>query len=113
VSELLTLLNVPLTLVPSALMIVMHATRISASMTAYSTAVGPSSLVRNREIERIAFCIEPVLLESVAEIRDVQSNVVLFHRRANQGDRVDRLDVDLTQQPKCLPGVQIELMGPK
>ena len=43
----LTVLNVPLTLVPRVWTIVMQATRIKASMTAYSTAVGPSSLVRN------------------------------------------------------------------
>ena len=45
--ELFTLLNVLLTLVPSVVTIAMHATRIKASMTAYSTAVGPSSLARN------------------------------------------------------------------
>src|SRR6185437_14960479 len=48
---LLTLLNVPLTLVPSEVTIVMQATRIRASITAYSTAVGPSSLTRNRRTE--------------------------------------------------------------
>jgi hypothetical protein len=31
-------------------MIVMHATTIKASITAYSTAVGPSSLARKRRI---------------------------------------------------------------
>jgi hypothetical protein len=38
---LLTLLNVALALVPSAVMAVMHTTMIRANMTAYSTAVGP------------------------------------------------------------------------
>jgi hypothetical protein len=46
-ADALTVLNVPLTLVPSVVTIEMHATRIRASMTAYSTAVGPSSLRRN------------------------------------------------------------------
>src|SRR5271157_2778988 len=45
--ELLTLPKVLLMLWPSVVMMVMQATRIRASMTAYSTAVGPSSLVRN------------------------------------------------------------------
>jgi hypothetical protein len=48
--DALTRLNVPLTLVPNVVTIVMHATRINASITAYSTAVGPSSLTRKREI---------------------------------------------------------------
>src|SRR5262249_46005443 len=43
--EPLTVLKVPLTLVPSDVTIVIQATRMSASMTAYSTAVGPSSLL--------------------------------------------------------------------
>ena len=51
-AALFTVLKVPLALVPRVVMIVMHATRIRASITAYSTAVGPSSLVPNREIER-------------------------------------------------------------
>ena len=42
------MLNVLLMVLPSVVTIVMQATRISASMTAYSTAVGPSSLTRNR-----------------------------------------------------------------
>ena len=49
--EVFTLLKVPLMLVPSVVTIPMQATRIRASMTAYSTAVGPSSLVRKREIK--------------------------------------------------------------
>jgi hypothetical protein len=49
---LFTLLKVPLMLWPSVLIMVMQATRMSANITAYSTAVGPSSLDRNREIER-------------------------------------------------------------
>src|SRR5262249_21747116 len=47
-SELLTELNVPLMLVPRFLTIVTQATTIRASITAYSTAVGPSSLTRKR-----------------------------------------------------------------
>ena len=40
--------------VPSDVTIPMQATRIRASMTAYSTAVGPSSLFRKREIEAVS-----------------------------------------------------------
>src|SRR5262249_44495764 len=56
-SELLTLLKVELTLVPSAETMVMHATMIRASMTAYSTAVGPSSLTRNRRTREAKACM--------------------------------------------------------
>src|SRR5688572_18581077 len=42
-----TTLNVSLALVPRAVIAAMHTTMISASMTAYSTAVGPSSRFRN------------------------------------------------------------------
>src|SRR5207247_1429962 len=42
-----TLLKVLLTLEPRAVMEVMHTTTIRASITAYSTAVGPSSLRKN------------------------------------------------------------------
>jgi hypothetical protein len=45
---LLTLLKVLFALVPRAVIERIHATMIRASMTAYSTAVGPFSLVRNR-----------------------------------------------------------------
>src|SRR5436309_3431919 len=41
-----TLVNVLFALVPSAVIAVMHTTMIRASMTAYSTAVGPSSRAR-------------------------------------------------------------------
>ena len=47
--EVFTVPNVLLMLVPSVVTIPMQATRIRASMTAYSTAVGPSSLARNRD----------------------------------------------------------------
>jgi len=47
---LLTELNVPLMLWPSAPTIATTATMIKANITAYSTAVGPSSLVRKRLI---------------------------------------------------------------
>jgi hypothetical protein len=58
-----TLLKVPLTLVPSEVTIVMQAIKMSASITAYSTAVGPSSLVRNRQIRDVKVFIEALLLE--------------------------------------------------
>src|SRR5216117_752091 len=41
-----TLLNVALALVPRVVMAVMQTTTIRASITAYSTAVGPSSFLR-------------------------------------------------------------------
>jgi hypothetical protein len=42
-----TVLNVWLLAAPMAVMAAMHTTTIRASMTAYSTAVGPSSRFRN------------------------------------------------------------------
>lgn len=51
-SALLIVLNVLLMLWPSALTTETQATIINASMTAYSTAAGPSSEIRNREIDR-------------------------------------------------------------
>jgi hypothetical protein len=47
-SVLLTVLNVPLMLVASLLTIPTIATTIRPSITAYSTAVGPSSLTKKR-----------------------------------------------------------------
>src|SRR5262249_15521552 len=47
-----TLEKVLLALLPRAVMAVMHTTMISANMTAYSTAVGPSSERTNRPSER-------------------------------------------------------------
>jgi hypothetical protein len=44
---LATVLNMALALLPMALMAARQTTMIKASMTAYSTAVGPSSDVRN------------------------------------------------------------------
>jgi hypothetical protein len=52
-------LNVPLTLLLSELMTVIQATTMSASMTAYSTAVGPSSLDR----KRTTFAKEPLIFK--------------------------------------------------
>src|SRR5580698_4183268 len=46
-NELPTLVNVPLALVPNVVTAVMHTTMMRASMTAYSTAVGPSSALTN------------------------------------------------------------------
>jgi hypothetical protein len=44
--------NVLLALEPKELIAAMHTTIIRANMTAYSTAVGPSSFFRNATIER-------------------------------------------------------------
>src|SRR5271157_1662301 len=65
VSVLFTLLNVPLMLWPRVVTMVMQATRIRASMTAYSTAVGPSSLTRNRS----TFDIKPCMKDSLGKPR--------------------------------------------
>src|SRR3954471_16013931 len=56
-SALLTRLNDLLLLWPSDATMVMHATRIRASITAYSTAVGPSSSM----INRMSVCIDGLL----------------------------------------------------
>jgi len=56
---LLTVLNVPLMLLPSAPTIETQATMIKASITAYSTAVGPSSLTKKRrafETKQVISC---------------------------------------------------------
>jgi len=49
--EVFTVLKVLLMFVPRVVTIEMQTTRISASITAYSTAAGPSSLTKNREID--------------------------------------------------------------
>jgi hypothetical protein len=46
-TELPTEVNVLLALLPRVVMAAMHTTMMSANMTAYSTAVGPSSFFRN------------------------------------------------------------------
>jgi hypothetical protein len=50
--ELPTLVNVKFAFVPSVVIAPMHTTMIRASITAYSTAVGPSSLFKKSTIER-------------------------------------------------------------
>jgi hypothetical protein len=55
VKPALTALNIVLALVPTALIAVRQTTTINASMTAYSTAVGPSSEPRNRTMLRAMF----------------------------------------------------------
>lgn len=56
--------NVPLALEPSAEMATMQTTMIRASMTAYSTAVGPSSRLRKLTKLRVIVDIEltPVMV---------------------------------------------------
>jgi hypothetical protein len=51
-SVLLTELKMPLMLVASELIVARRATVIRPNVTAYSAAVGPSSLTRNCEINR-------------------------------------------------------------
>src|SRR5579871_5849469 len=48
-----TLLKVLLAFLPSVVIAAMHTTMINASITAYSTAVGPSSLARKSVTERV------------------------------------------------------------
>src|SRR5438067_1310032 len=55
----LTVVKVLLALVPSAVIAVMHTTMIRASMTAYSTAVGPSSFFRKATRCCVNFCMVP------------------------------------------------------
>src|SRR5215813_9502077 len=50
-----TVPKVLLALVPRAVMAVMQTTMIRASITAYSTAVGPSSRLRNSATARVRF----------------------------------------------------------
>src|SRR5919202_6772270 len=57
----LTVVKVLLALVPRAVIAVMHTTMISASITAYSTAVGPSSAFRKFTRAWLNLRIEPVL----------------------------------------------------
>jgi hypothetical protein len=49
---LLTDVKVALVLVPKAVIAIRHTTMISANMTAYSTAVGPSSWAKKRTSQR-------------------------------------------------------------
>src|SRR5438874_12269898 len=51
-----TVVNVWLAFWPRTVMAAMHTTIIRASMTAYSTAVGPSSACTNFTTERVRFC---------------------------------------------------------
>src|SRR5438445_16008 len=53
-----TLLKVLLALEPRAVMAVMHTTTIRASMTAYSTAVGPSSWLRKFTTACFRLCMD-------------------------------------------------------
>ena len=85
-----TLLKVPLMLVPSVVTIPMQATRIRASMTAYSTAVGPSSLVRKREIketeERGHGCSSPPqLIDAFPDVIRFLLKVRLLSQPVRQG----------------------------
>src|SRR5688572_10485598 len=57
-----TLVKVLLALLPSVVIAVMQTTMIRASMTAYSTAVGPSSRFRNSETAWYREFIEHLLL---------------------------------------------------
>jgi hypothetical protein len=54
-SELAILLNVLLVFEPTELIAAKHTMMIKASMTAYSTAVGPSSEARKRRIPSSSF----------------------------------------------------------
>src|SRR6267378_1144793 len=80
-----TLENVLLALVPRAVMAVMHTTIIRASMTAYSTAVGPSSRFRKLTTgcTNLLMGLSPLVKKMVLAVRpllrrgdgSVQSNV--------------------------------------
>src|SRR5437870_3190586 len=67
---LLTLVNVLLALVPRAVMAVMQTTIMRASITAYSTAVGPSSRRRKFTIRCANFVMTLLLLRESLELRE-------------------------------------------
>src|SRR5439155_756690 len=67
--ELLTLVNVLLAFVPSAVIAVMHTTMINASMTAYSTAVGPSSRARKFLTRSMSFRMISLLCPLKKQVR--------------------------------------------
>src|SRR2546421_485806 len=56
-----TLVNVLFAFVPRAVIAVMHTTIIRANITAYSTAVGPSSRARKFLTRSISFCMVSLL----------------------------------------------------
>ncbi len=88
---LLTVLNVPLTLVAKLLTIVTMATTIKPSITAYSTAVGPSSLT----MKRWTAFIKPFMVYSFCNVSPSCYGTVpvnLFHRlRLRHGDHPRRV----------------------
>jgi hypothetical protein len=54
---LLTLVNVAFALVPRAVMAIRHTTMINDNITAYSTAVGPSSSIKKSKNLFMAFSL--------------------------------------------------------
>ena len=79
--EVFTVPKVLLMFVPSVVTIAIQATRISASITAYSTAVGPSSLTRNREI-------------------DGRMRAIVFHLQEKSGEKAEITTLHLRLLPE-------------
>ncbi len=84
--EVFTVPNVLLVFVPSVVTIAIQATRISASITAYSTAVGPSSLTRNREIDGRMRAIVFHLQEKSGEKAEITTLHLRLLPEPNMGD---------------------------
>jgi hypothetical protein len=78
-SVLLTVLNVPLTVPASLPTIATMATTIKPNITAYSTAVGPSSLTTNRRTVEIKFAMFLLLVKFLNSL--VHPLVDTLHRR--------------------------------
>jgi len=82
---LLTPLNVPLMLKPSEVTTATQATTIKANITAYSTAVGPSSLARKRRMqEDILFIWESLSAKIVSLRSDKKKRETIRHRHSRQ-----------------------------
>ena len=83
--EVFTVPKVLLTFVPSVVTIEMQPTKIRASITAYSTAVGPSSLTRNREI-------------------DGRMRAIVFHLQEKSGEKAEITTLHLRLLPEPYMG---------
>jgi hypothetical protein len=89
---LFTELNSPLTLWPKVAMIANETVMMKAAITAYSTAVGPSSLARNRRIFEASLHIPDFLLKYFSKTADSGKCLMLAtrHRVHQRGcERVD------------------------
>src|SRR5712691_10460870 len=89
----LTLVKVLLALVPRVVMAVMHSTIIRASMTAYSTAVGPSSRFRKFTRPVVSLLIifrSPCAVARGRSVVKLETNVVVRPQEPRQDPEVSR-----------------------